>query len=332
MRAFGIKKYKAPVAEMQVPEPTVRPGDVLVEVAAAGLNHLDERIRSGGMKSSLKYTPPMVLGHDVAGRVLQVGAGVTGFAVSDRVCSRVRDFRIGTFAERIAVPADDLAQAPRGLSDAETASLPLVALTAWQALVVRGGVGSGAKVLIHGGAGGVGSIAIQLAKHLGAWVATTASTRDAEWLRELGADQVIDYRNEDFTTELTGYDFVLDHLGAESVLRSLTVLRPGGKVVGIAGPPTPELAHELGLSGFVAWVLGLVSGKVRRAAAKRGVSYEFLMMRASGEQLAGITRLVDEGAIRPIVASTYPFEETPKAFADLGKKGGKFVVLGPGKG
>ena len=217
MKAFAISRYKGPLGAVDVPEPVVGERDVLVHVRAAGLNQLDEKIRTGEFKQILPYKFPLILGHDVAGVILHVGAKVQAFKVGDEVYGRPRTDSIGAFAERIAVPEADLALKPASASFEEAGSLPLVALTAWQALIERGNVQSGQKVLIHAGAGGVGSIAIQLAKHLGASVATTVSASNMDFVRGLGADTVIDYRNEDFEQRLTGYDLVLDSLGGETL-------------------------------------------------------------------------------------------------------------------
>ena len=330
MRAFIFDKYKQPLHEAAVPEPTVGERDVLISVAAASLNQLDEKIRAGEFKAILPYKPPMALGHDVAGTVIRVGAKVRGFAAGDQVYARPRDHRIGTFAERIAVDESDVALAPSTISPVEAASLPLVALTAWQALVERGNVKAGQKVLIHAGAGGVGTVAIQLAKHLGATVATTASASNADFVRELGADVVIDYRSQDFERELSGYDFVLDSVGGVNLEKSLRVLAPGGIAIGIAGPPTPAFAKQAGLNPLLRLAIAGLSSKIRRQAAKARVGYEFLWMRASGEQLRQIARLVDSGVIRPVVGATFPFDQTPQALESLGRGSirGKAVITG----
>ena len=244
MRAFVVSKYKGPLQEADVPEPVVGERDVLVQVQAAGLNALDEKIRSGAFKSFLRYELPQVMGNDVAGTVIGVGAEVRGFALGDQVYARPDKDRIGTFAERIAIAEADLALKPATITIEEAASLPLVALTAWQALVEKGNVRPGQRVLIHAGAGGVGSVAIQLAKHLGATVATTVSAGNVDFVRKLGADSVIDYRNQDFERLLDGYDLVLDSLGGTNLEKSLRVLRPGGKAIGIAGPPDPAFAER----------------------------------------------------------------------------------------
>ncbi len=244
MRAFVVKKYNGPLQEADVPEPSVGERDVLVQVQAAGLNMLDEKIRAGEFKQILPYKLPVILGNDLAGTVIQVGSRVGGFAPGDQVYARVDQDRIGTFAERIAVAEADLALKPASISMEEAGALPLVALTAWQALVERGQVQPGQKVLIQAGAGGVGSIAIQLAKHLGARVATTASGANADFVRKLGADTVIDYRTQDFELLLTGYDLVLDSLGGKNLEKSLRVLKRGGTAIGIGGPPDPAFARE----------------------------------------------------------------------------------------
>ncbi|MFT3832428.1 MAG: NADP-dependent oxidoreductase [Micropruina sp.] len=321
-------RYKQPVHEADVPEPVVGDQDVLIRVDAAGLNHLDERLRAGEFKAILPYEPPVTLGHDLAGTVIRTGRSVTGFTAGDRVYSRPRDFRIGTFAERIAVDQADIAQAPASISTIEAASLPLVALTAWQALVDKASVQPRQKVLVHAGAGGVGTIAIQLAKHLGAHVATTVSGRNADIVRELGADVVIDYRTQDFATELSGYDIVLDPLGGENLARSLRVLRRGGKAVGISGPPTPEFAKAAGLNPFLRLAIAALSRRIRAQAKKLGVSYEFLLMRASGDQLRQIAELVNAGAVRPVVGATFGFDRTVQALESLGTSSirGKAVI------
>ena len=331
MRAFVVTKYKEPLQEAEVPEPVVGEHDVLVQVQAAGLNQLDEKIRLGEFKQILPYKLPLILGHDLAGTVIQVGAKVRGFSPGDEVYARPGTDRIGTFAERIAVAEPDLALKPTSISIEEAGSLPLVALTPWQALVERGNVQSGQKVLIHAGAGGVGSIAIQLAKHLGATVAITVSGSNADFVRELGADVVIDYRTQDFEQLLTGYDLVLDSLGGENLEKSLRVLRPGGKAIGISGPPDPTFAREIGLNPVLRLAITGLTASIRRQARKLGVRFEFLFMRASGKQLRQIATLVDDGVLRPVIGKVFPFNQTAQALQTLEKGGirGKGVVTNP---
>lgn len=328
MRAFVVTKYKEPLQEADVPEPTVGEHDVLVRVEAAGLNPLDEKIRAGEFKQILRYKLPLILGNDVAGTVISVGTAVRGFRPGDEVYARPDQDRIGTFAERIAVAEGDLALKPASISMEEAGSLPLVALTAWQALVERGKVRPGQKVLIHAGAGGVGSIAIQLAAHLGASVATTASGSNAHFVRALGADTVIDYRTQDFEQLLTGYDLVLDSLGGETLEKSLRVLKPGGKAIGIAGPPDPAFARGAGLNPLLRLAVAGLSRKIRKQAKKLGVTYEFLLMRASGDQLRQITTLIDQGVVRPVVGKVVGFDQTPQALQSLSQGGirGKAVI------
>lgn len=330
MKAFILDRYgKAQTLRLgERPEPAVGPDDVLVEVKAAGLNLLDAKIRNGEFKPILPYKPPVVLGHDLAGTVVRLGVNVHQFKPGETVYGRPRDGQIGAFAEHVSAKAADLALAPANLSVAQAASLPLVALTAWQALVVVAKVKPGQKVLIHAGSGGVGTIAIQLARHLGAKVATTTSSANADLVRSLGADVVIDYRTQDFSTELSGYDVVLNSLDSKTLEKSLKVLRRGGKLVSISGPPDPAFAKAQGLNGVLRLVLRLLSAGIRRKAKRAGVDYSFLFMRADGAQLARIGKLIEDGTIRPVVDRTYPFERLNEAFAyvETGRAKGKVVV------
>ena len=328
MKAFVVSSYGQPLQERDVDEPVLGPRDVLVQIEAAGLNHLDEKIRLGEFRRILPYRLPIIAGSDLAGTVIAIGAAVRGLRPGDEVYARPAQNRIGAFAERIAVDEADLAPRPSSITVEEAGSLPLVALTAWQALVECGAVRPGQKVLIHAGAGGVGSIAIQLAKHLGATVATTASAANTEFARSLGADIVIDYRSEDFEQLLSGYDLVLDSLGGETLEKSLRVLRPGGLVIGIAGPPDPAFARRSGSNPLVRAAVALLSRRVRARAKALGVSYEFLFMRADGAQLREIAALVDDGALRPVVGRVIPFSQIPAALGSLGEGGirGKVVM------
>ncbi|MFI1727413.1 NADP-dependent oxidoreductase [Streptomyces sp. NPDC020489] len=331
MKAFMVEKYGDPttVRAGDAPEPQVGAEDVLVRIDAASVNPLDYKIRKGELKAIVPYRLPLVLGNDFAGTVVRTGSSVTGFAVGDEVYARPDKDRIGTFAERIAVHQNDLALKPATLTTNEAASLPLVALTAWQALVERANVQPGQKVLIHAGAGGLGSIAIQLAKALGAHVAATASTAKVGLVKELGADEVIDYRTQDFSEILHGYDVVLDSLGGETLTKSLRVLKPGGLAISVAGPPDPATAVELGSNAVLRLGVAVLSAKVRRQAKRLGVTYSFLFMKASGDQLRELTALIDAGKIRPVVDQVFPFDETLQAmeYVEKGRaKAGKVVV------
>lgn len=331
MKAFVLTGYTKPLELRDVPEPTIGAHDVLVRVDAAGINVLNEKIRAGEFKQILPYSLPRTVGHDVAGTVVDVGPGVRSVVPGDEVYARVGKDYIGTFAERVAVAEADLALRPTTVTAVEAASLPLVALTAWQALVDKGNLRAGQKVLIHAGSGGVGTIAIQLAKHLGATVTTTASGSNAQFLRDLGADVVIDYRSEDFEDGDHDFDVVLDSLGGENLEKSLRILKPGGIAVGIAGPPDPAFAREAGLNLLVRTVIGVLSRKIRKQADKLGVNYTFLFMHSDGDRLRRIAALIDDGTIRPVVGATFPFEQTPDALASLGTSSvrGKTVITLP---
>ncbi|SHN14833.1 NADP-dependent oxidoreductase [Cryptosporangium aurantiacum] len=331
MKSYLIERYgdRSVVHAAETPTPQPGPADVVVHIHAASVNPLDFKIRDGAFKRILPYRLPLTLGNDFAGTVIATGASVTRFAVGDEVYSRPDKDRIGTFAEQIAVHQDDLAPKPASLSMVEAASLPLVALTAWQALVEKARVEPGQKVLVHSGSGGVGSIAVQLAKHLGAYVATTASATNATLVKELGADVVIDYRTQDFEQELTGYDVVLDTLGGDNLEKSLHVLKPDGKAISIVGPPDADFARDLGAGLVLRQIMNAMSLTTRRHAKRRGATYSFLFMKASGAQLREITALVDAGKIRPVVDRVFPFDQTLDAldYAEDGRaKSGKVVI------
>jgi NADPH:quinone reductase-like Zn-dependent oxidoreductase len=330
MKAFVVAKYgKDGFRAADIPEPKVGTNDVLVRVSAVSINPLDKMIRNGEFKHLLKYKPPFVIGHDVAGVVTQVGAAVTEFKVGDEVYARPRDLRIGTFAEYIVIDQNDVALKPASLTLPEAAALPLVALAAWQILVEKAQVKPGQKVLVHAGAGGLGSTVIQLAKHLGAHIATTTSGATEELVRDLGADVVIDYTKQDFSQVLSDYDLVLDSLGGQNLMKSLTVLKPGGLAIGVAGPPDAGFAKQLRAPKPFEIVLSFLSRKVRSAAKKLGVRYSFFFMRADGAQLGKLAALYDGGHLRPVLDQTFPFDKTLEALAyvESGKvKSGKVVV------
>jgi NADPH:quinone reductase-like Zn-dependent oxidoreductase len=334
MKAFVVEKYKkhGPLRLVDRPDPQVGPNDVLVQIAATAINLLDSKVRDGEFKLFLPYKPPFILGHDLAGTVLRVGANVRAFKPGDEVFARPRDGRVGTFAERIAVDQADLALKPANLTMEEAAGVPLVGLTAWQALVEVGRVTPGQKVFIQAGSGGVGTIAIQLAKHLGATVATTASAANADLVRSLGADVVIDYRTQDFEQELKGYDLVLNSQDPKTLEKSLNVLKPGGRLVSITGPADADFAKALNLNLFLRFVIRLLGRRVQKKARALGVRYSFLFMRAEGAQLAQLAKLIEAGAIRPVVDRVYPFVQTPEALAhvETGRAKGKVVVSIPG--
>jgi NADPH:quinone reductase-like Zn-dependent oxidoreductase len=330
MKAFVVAQYgKDGLRAADVPEPRVGNNDVLVRVSAASINPLDKMVRNGEFKQLLKYKTPFVLGHDVAGVVTLVGAGVRDFKVGDEVYARPRDLRIGTFAEYIAIDQNDVALKPASLTQHQAAAVPLVALAAWQILIEKARVQPGQKVLVHAGAGGLGSTVIQLAKHLGAHVATTANGASEGLVRDLGADVVVDYTRQDFSQILSGYDLVLDALGGENLMKSLTVLKPGGLAIGVTGPPDAEFAEQLGAPKPFKLVMSFMSRKVRRAAKRLGVRYSFFFMRAGGAQLRKLAALYDAGHLHPVLDTTFTFDQTVEALAyvESGKvKAGKVVV------
>ena len=330
MKAFIVDRYgkKARGRIGELPDPKLRENDVLVQVYAAGVNLLDSKIRSGEFKLILPYRLPLILGNDVAGVVVQIGPRVRRFKIGDKVYARPPQDRIGSFAELISMNEDAVAMIPKKLTMEEAASIPLVGLTAWQALIERANLKKGQKVLIHAGSGGVGTIAIQLAKHLGATVATTTSTANLDLVKSMGADIAIDYKTTDFAKVLRDYDVVLNSLGTETLNKSLEVLKPGGKLISISGPPDPDFAKDQGASWFLKFVMSLLSSGIRKKAKRHRVSYSFLFMRASGEQLSEITSLIDAGVIRPVVNRVFPFDSTGEALAyvETGRAKGKVVV------
>ncbi|MBS1763356.1 MAG: NADP-dependent oxidoreductase [Bacteroidetes bacterium] len=330
MKAFVIHRYskKDTLQEVDLPEPKVSGNDVLVQIHATAINQLDIKLKSGAYKLVLPYKLPLVLGHDAAGIVTQVGPNVSRFKVGDEVYARPSDFRIGTFAEYIAINENDVAMKPKNISMEEAASLPLVALTVWQAFVEKAHLQKGNKVFIQAGSGGVGTIAIQLAKHLGASVATTTSAKNFDLVKALGADVVIDYKTLDFETLLSNYDVVLNSQDEMTLEKSLRILKPGGIVLSLTGPPDVAYAKEIGLPWWMRTIIALMSRKVTKHAKRLGAVYSFLFMRANGQQLAEITSLVEAGKIYPVVDKVFLLDQINEAMAYTanGHAKGKVVV------
>lgn len=330
MKAYIVDAYKknAPLRLGEMPEPKVGRNDVLVKVHAVSLNLIDAKVRDGEFKPILPYKPPFIAGHDVAGTVVGVGAAVRKFKVGDEIYSRPRDGRIGTFAQYIAIDEADLALKPKNLSFEEAASIPLVGLTAWQALVDRAHLKAGRKVFIQAGSGGVGTFAIQLARHLGATVATTTSAANAGMVGKLGAQVVIDYRKDDFEKIISDYDVVLNSQDTATLEKSLRVIRKGGIAVSISGPPDPEFAKEQKLNPIIGLLMRWLSRGIRARARQAGVGYTFLFMRGSGAQLAKLTALIEAGTIRPVIDRVFPFEALNEAmsYIETGRAKGKVVV------
>jgi NADPH:quinone reductase-like Zn-dependent oxidoreductase len=330
MKAFVLDSYDRakPLRLAEMPSPEMRDDDVFVEVNATSVNLLDSKIKSGEFKPFLPYRLPLILGNDVAGVVVKTGSRVTRFKPGDEVYARPNQKRIGTFAQFIAMNESDVAIKPKNLTMQEAAALPLVGLTAWQALVERAQLKKGQKVFIQAGSGGVGTFAIQLAKHIGATVATTTSAANAEWVKKLGADVVVDYKKEDFAAVLSGYDVVLNSQDKGALEKSLRVLKPGGKLISISGPPDLAFANEQGLNWGLKQVMRFLSFGIRGKAKRQEVDYSFLFMKSNGDQLREITSLVESSVIRPVVDRVFPFLATNDALAyvETGRAKGKVVV------
>lgn len=330
MKAALIDRYgsNAVVRVADIAVPAMGPMDLLVRVHAASVNPLDAKTRDGKLKILLKYPFPLVLGNDLSGVVADVGAQATRFKKGDAVYARLDKDRIGAFAEFAVVREGVAARKPDNVTFEEAASLPLVALTAWQALVEIAKLGANQRVLIHAGSGGVGSLAIQLAHHLGATVFTTVGQRNVELVKRLGADVPIDYRSARFEDVAKDCDVVLDSAGGETLVKCFECVKPGGVVVSIGGTPSAAFARSWGLNPIFVFVIGLMARKVTAAARRRNARYEYLFMRADGEQLEKITRLVESGVIKPLVDKVFPLEQVRDALAysESGRATGKVVI------
>jgi len=329
MKAVFIERFgdNGVVRFGDVPEPTPGPTELLVQVHAASVNPLDFKIRSGKLRQVIEFELPLVLGNDLSGVVRSVGSAVRGFRPGDAVFARLDKRRIGAFAEYAVVDVAHAARKPDRSSHVEAASVPLVGLTSWQALDL-GGVRAGHKVLIHAGSGGVGSIAIQLAKQRGAEVATTTSAPHEALVRSLGADHVIDYRSQRFEEQLSDYDFVFDTIGGDTLLRSFRVLRRGGVLVSVASLPNARFARSWGMPSHLVWILGILGWRVSAAARRHGVRYEYLFMKADGKQLGELGALIEQGLLKPVVQRTFPLERGADAlaFVESGRAEGKVVI------
>lgn len=328
MKAAYISRY-GNIDDVQLDEqsqPPLTADAVLVKVHAASINPLDLRVLEGEFKAILPVKFPFILGNDFAGTVVEVGSKVTQFKAGDEVYAKT-DLN-GAFAEYTVVQQSSLALKPQNISMEQAAALPLVALTSWQALVEIAKVKAGQKVLIHAGSGGVGSIAIQLAKSLGATVATTTSAKNSGWVKELGADIIIDYKTMDFEQELKDYDVVLDTQGGKTLEKSLNVLKRGGRLISISGPPDHAFAEAINPNWFLKCVIPMLSWSIRHKAKKRGITYTFLFMQPNGQQLSKITELLEAGKIKPVVDQTYDFIQIKEAlqYVNTGRAKGKVVL------
>jgi NADPH:quinone reductase-like Zn-dependent oxidoreductase len=330
VKAALLKRYgdNSAIELADAPLPAISATDLLVEVRAASVNPLDVKTRDGKVKVLLKYRLPIVLGNDLAGVVRQVGPQVRRFKVGDEIYARLDKDRIGAFAEFAAVREADAALRPGNTTFEEAASLPLVALTAWQALVDIGKLQAGQRVLIHAGSGGVGSVAIQIARHLEATVFTTVGRRNFDLVKPLGADTPIDYRTERFEDVAKDCDVVLDSAGGDTLVRSFRCVKPGGVVVSIGGTPSAAFARQWGLNPLLVFVIGLMARKVSAAARASQARYEYLFMRPDGEQLARIAAMVESGIIKPLIDRVFTLDQVKEAlsYSESGRATGKVVI------
>lgn len=329
MRAMVIDRYgKVPMRLAEMPTPEIGEYEVLAEIHAASINPVDFKIRDGKVKLLVKYKMPLILGNDFSGVVANVGAKVTRFKVGDEIYARPRKSKIGTFAEYIAIHEEDIALKPKNLSFEEAASIPLVGLTSYQALTDILQLQKGQKILIQAGAGGVGTFAIQLAKLMGATVATTASVAGASLVKSLGADEIINYKTEKFDEILKNYDAVFDTLGGEILEKSFEVIKRGGKIVSVSGLPNARFGKEYGSGLFKTLLFSAASHKLTALEKKHNGHYTFLFMKPSGEQLRIIANFIETGKIKPIIDRVFPFEDAQNAmeYAESGRAKGKIIL------
>lgn len=330
MKALTFKRYgKSPdIGFADLPRPVPKPDELLVEVYAAGLNPIDNMIPTGTFKPVLHFQLPATLGSDLAGIVIGVGSQVTRFKPGDAVFASLFDLGTGSIAEFAVVPERAAALKPTNLDFVQAASIPMVGLTSWQALKERVRLSPGQKVFIPAGSGGIGTFAIQLAKHLGAKVGTTTSTANIELVRRLGADEVVDYKQDKFESQLHDYDAVLGTVRGDAIEKSIDILKPGSRIVSLVGPLDAAFARARRLNFLLAFIFGLMSRKIMRLARKRGVTYSFLFVRPDGGQLSEIGELLEKEAIRPVVDKVFPFEQAREAlsYLALGRSRGKVVI------
>jgi NADPH:quinone reductase-like Zn-dependent oxidoreductase len=330
MKALTFKRYgKSPdIGFADVPRATLKADEMLVQVHAAGVNPIDNMIPTGLFKALVRFRLPATLGSDLAGVVIEVGSRVRRFKPGDAIFANIFDQGTGSIAEFAVVPERAAALKPANLDFVQAASIPMVGLTSWQALRERANLQADQKVFIPAGSGGVGTFAIQLAKHLGAKVGTTTSTGNVELVRSLGADEVVDYKKQAFEDVLRGYDAVLGTVRGDGLEKSIDILKPRGTMVSLVGPLDVAFARARGLNVVLAFAFGLMSRKIMRLAKWREVTYSFLLARPDGDQLAQIGTLLETQRIRPVIDKVFPFEQAKDALAYLaqGRSKGKVVV------
>ncbi|WP_291591307.1 NADP-dependent oxidoreductase [Comamonas sp. UBA7528] len=330
MKALTFQRYgKSPeIGITELPRPTLKPDEMLVEVHAAGLNPIDNMITTGIFKAVLPFQLPATIGSDLAGVVVEVGHNVTRFKPGDEVFASIFDQGTGSLAEFAVVPQHLAAPKPANLDFVQAASVPMVGLTSWQALKERAQLKQGQKVFIPAGSGGIGTFAIQLAKHLGAHVGTTTSTGNIPLVKRLGADEVIDYKKQAFEQVLRGYHVVLGTIRGDALEKSVSILKPGGQIISLIGPLDMPFAHTRKLNFMLRLIFGLMSRKIIRKASAHGAGYSFLFVRPDGEQLDRIGELLSAGHVSPVIDKVFPWEQATQALAYLaqGHAKGKVVV------
>ncbi len=324
MKALQIMQYgeiKGSLSINDIDKPTIKSNDILVEVKAASLNPIDYKLVEGHLKDMVSLNLPCTIGFDVSGVIVEKGTDVNNFEIGDKIFARVPQEQMGTVAEYVAVNTDVVAKKPENISFEEAAGLPLVGLTAIQALE-RVGIKENDRVLIHAGSGGVGSFAIQYAKAKGAIVYTTTSSKNVDWVKALGADRVIDYKTEDYKAVANNLDIVFDTLGDDYTFEAFEIIKEGGKVITIVGPPDEETAKQMGMTDYK------LPEKLSKLIEKKSAIYRLTWMQPNGEQLKAINSMVEAGDIKPIVDLIYPFEDGIDAYEYLatGRAQGKVII------
>ena len=331
MKSLMITKYgdiNSSLEEQEIAKPALEENQILIKAYSSSFNPIDFKIVRGDFKAMGKVTFPIGTGRDVSGIIEEIGKNIKKFKKGDKVYSRVNESHVGTMAEYVVSNVNDTALIPSNLSFDETASIPLVGLTTYQALEDIAKLSKGEKILIHAGSGGIGTFAIQLAKHLGAHVTTTTSTKNISFVKGLGADKVIDYTSENYLDEGAVFDVVFDTLGGEHTLNSFKVIKNEGRVISISGAIDGATAEQFGLNKFIRMILAFQARKVTRAASKMNAMYRFLLMSPNGDQLKKIAKMYESREIKPIIDKTYKFAEAIQALEYLSKghARGKVIV------
>ena len=304
MKAVAYQDYNSNIEIFEVAKPELKDRSVLIEVHAASINPIDNILHADYLHQMLELSFPHIMGYDVSGTVVEVGKGVRSVKVGDEVFARPNQEDAGSIAEFARVYENELAIKPKNMSHIDAASVPLAGLTAWQALITKGKIKKGDKVLIHAGSGGVGTFAIQIAKYFGAMVTTTTSSKNNNLVKSLGADLVIDYTTHSFEDELFDYDLVIDAIGGNTLTKSFKVLKKGGRLISIKGQDTENLAKDY------------------------DVNFELFFMSPDGDMLTELATLISQGIVKTVIDSTYPMKQAPKAFEVLakGRAKGKIVI------